>query len=108
MIVIAAVAIYGAAAGLWMRPPLRAVVFAAISVAGVQYAAIWLAHFALQRPGLSGVALAVQTYAGADIKGLVPTASTAAFAAALTAFIAALTQSSERRRRVRRVAAIEE
>ena len=108
MIAIAAVALYGAALGLSMRPALRAVVLAAASVAAAQYAAIWLSNYSLHRPGMDSLGLLLQTYAGSDPKDLVPTVSTAAFAATLTATISAVFQSGERRRRVRRVSVLED
>jgi len=108
MIVIVAVAIYGAVLGLSLRPAMRAVVISAASVAALQLGSIWLSVEISHRPGMAGVALAIQSVAGADAKDLVPTLSAAAFAAAFTAFISALTQSGEQRRRVRRVSAIDD
>jgi hypothetical protein len=108
MIVIVAVAIYGAALGLWMRPGARAVIFAAISIGAMQYAAICLARLLLDSPGMAKIAWMIESCAGDRARDVVPTASTAAFAAAISAFVAALTQSDERRRRLRSVAAIED
>jgi hypothetical protein len=108
MIVIAAVALYGAALGLSMRPALRAVVLAAASVAVAQYAAIWLSGYALHRPDMDSFGVLLQAYAGSDAKDLIPTVSSAAFAATLTATISAIFQSGERRRRVRRVSVLDD
>lgn len=108
MFVIVAVAIYGAALGLWMRPGARAVIFAALSIGAMQYAAIWLSRILLDAQGMAKIAWTIEAYAGSQARDVVPTASTAAFAAAVSAFVAALTQSDEQRRRLRRVAAIED
>ena len=108
MIMIVAVALYGAALGLSMRPAMRAVWIAALSVGVFQYIAIWLSQYLLHRPGMEGFAWMLQAYAGAEARDVVPTASAAAFAAALTAILAAITQSGERRRRNKRLAAIED
>jgi len=108
MIVIAAVALYGAALGLSMRPVMRAVILAAVSVGGAQYVAIWLSEYLLHRPGMEGFAWTLQAYAGAGVRDVVPTVSAAAFAAAFTAVIAAIAQSGEQRRRNKRLAAIED
>ncbi len=108
MIVIVAVALYGAALGLSMRPAMRAVILAALSVGVVQYIAIWLSHYVLHRPGMEGFAWTLQAYAGAEARDVVPTTSVAAFAAAIAAVIAAITQSGEQRRRNKRLAAIED
>jgi len=104
MDVIVAVALYGAAFGLLMRPASRAVLLAALSVGVVQFLAIWLSHYLLHRPGMEGFAWALQAFAGADVKDVVPTASAAAFAAILgAAVLAVITQSGERRRRNKRL-----
>ncbi len=108
MIVIVAVALYGAALGLSMRSAMRAVVLAGLSVGVAQFAAIWLSRYLLHRPGMEGLAWVLQAYAGAEARDVVPTASAAAFASAITAVIAAITQSGERRRRSKRLAAIED
>ncbi len=108
MFTIVATALYGALLGLSIRPAMRAVALAVASVAVVQYAVIWLAQLILHRSGMEGVAWTLQNYAGVDARDLVPTVSVAAFAAALAALITAVTQSSEQRRRGKRVAAIED
>lgn len=66
MIVIVAVALYGAALGLSLRPAIRAIVLAGLSVGVVQYFAIWLSGYLLHRPGMEGFAWVLQAYAGAD------------------------------------------
>ena len=108
MVVIVAVALYGAALGLSMRPAMRAVLLAALSVGVCQYVAIWLSHYVLHRPGMEGFAWTLQAYAGAEARDVVPTASVAAFAAAIATVIAAVTQSGEQRRRNKRLASIED
>ena len=108
MIVIVAVAIYGAALGLSTRPAMRAVILAALSVGVVQYLAIWLSGYLLHRQGMEGFAWTLQTYAGAEARDVVPTVSAAAFASAFTAVVAAVAQSGEQRRRNKRLAAIED
>ena len=108
MFTIVATALYGALLGLSIRPAMRAVALAAASVAALQYTVIWLAQLVLHRSGMEGLAWTLQNYAGVDARDLVPTVSAATFAAALTALIAAVTQSNEQRRRVKRVAAIED
>jgi hypothetical protein len=108
MFVIITVAIYGAILGMTTRPAARAVVFAAISVAAIQYSAIYLSHTVLRGPGVSGLAASIQFYAGDQARDVVPTASAAAFAAMIAAAISAMSRSGEARRRGRRVAAIED
>jgi hypothetical protein len=107
MIVIVTVAIYGAVLGLTTRPAVRAVVFAAISVAAAQYSAIYLGH-SMHGPSLNDLASAIQSYAGDQARDVAPNASAAAFAAALAAIISAMNRSGEARRRGRRVAAIKD
>jgi hypothetical protein len=99
MVVIVAVAIYGAALGLSMRPGMRAVIVAAASVGAAQYAAIWLSQAFMHSPGGEAVAMVVAAYAGSQPRDLAPTA----FAAALAAVIGGISQSGERRRRARRI-----
>jgi energy-converting hydrogenase Eha subunit B len=108
MIVLVGVAIYGAVLGLSIRPALRAILVAVVSVGAVQYSAIWLSHLLQASPGLAGVVATLQTYAGVDARNLAPLTLATALASAVSALFAAITQSSERRRRVRRLAAIEE
>jgi len=87
---------------------MRAVVLAALSVGVAQALAIWLSRYLLHRQGMEGLAWALQAYAGAEARDVVPTVAAATFAAAFTAVIAAVTQSGERRRRNKRLAAIED
>ena len=108
MFVIVAVALFGALLGLSMRPAPRAILVAAGSVAAFQCAAIGLSHLLLHRSGMEGLAWSVQRYAGSAARDLIPLASTAAFAAARAAIVAAATRSGEQRRRAKRVAAIPE
>jgi len=103
MVVIVAVAIYGAALGLSMRPGLRAVIVAAASVGAAQYGAIWLSRIFMHNPGVESIASTIAAYAGSEPRDLVPTAAVAAFAATLTAVIGGIAQSGEQRRRTRRV-----
>jgi hypothetical protein len=108
MFVIVAVAVYGALLGLSTRPAVRAVLVASLSVAAFQCVFIWVSHLLLHRSAMEDLALAIQAYAGSDAKDLIPTVSASAFAAALASALESMTQSSERRRRLRRVPAIED
>ena len=102
MIVIAAVALYGAALGLSVRPAIRAVLWAALSIGAAQYGAIWLSTQLLRQPGLEGAAGTLQAYAGSGARDLVPTVSTAVFAAMIAALASSITRSSARRHRLGR------
>ena len=108
MIVIAAAAIYGAWLGFSMKPGPRAVIYAIGSVAAIQYIAMASSPVLVRQPGLEGLAWTIQAYAGTRALDLAPTTSAAGFAAALTAILAAVTQSDEQRRRMRRISAIKE
>jgi hypothetical protein len=108
MIVITTVTIYGAVLGLTTRPAIRAVVFAALSVASMQYSAIFLSYYVLDGAGLGGLAVSIRSLVGGQARDVVPTALAAAFAAMLASFAAALNRTGEQRRRGRRVAAIED
>jgi hypothetical protein len=108
MIVLVGVAIYGAVLGLSIRPAVRAILVAVISVGAVQYGAIWLSHLLQTSPGLAGVAATLQAFAGVDARNLAPLTLATALSSAVSALFSAISQSSERRRRVRRLAAIED
>ena len=108
MIVLVGVAIYGAVLGLSIRPAVRAILVAVISVGAVQYGAIWLSHLFQTSPGMAGVVATLRTYAGVDARNLAPLTLATALSSAVAALFAAITQSSERRRRVRRLAAIKD
>ena len=108
MILIVSIVVYGAALGLLTRPAVRAVVVAVLSVGAAQYGAICLSRYLLRQPDTEAVAWVLRNYAGAEARDMIPTVLTAAFAATVAAFIAAMTQSSEQRRRVKRIAAIED
>jgi hypothetical protein len=107
MIVIVAVAVYGAWLGFSMRPGLRAVAYAAVTVAAAQYVALAFSPILARQPGLEAIAIGVQAYAGSRLVDLAPTVSAAAVAATLGAILAAVTRSDEKRRRTRRIAAID-
>jgi hypothetical protein len=108
MIVIAIVALYGAALGFSMRPAARAVLFAAISVAAMQYSAIYLDRRVFDGSGLSGLAQVIKAYAGQSAIDVAPTATTAAFAALVSALAAGVTRAGEQRRRGRRIALLDD
>jgi hypothetical protein len=108
MILIVSAAIYGAWLGLSMKPGIRSVLLAAFSVGVTQYAAIWLSYVLMNRTGSADLAMAVQSYAGAQTRDVIPPAMAAAFGSALTGSLSAILQSGEKRRRGRRVAAFED
>jgi hypothetical protein len=105
---IVAVVIYGAALGFLSGPSLRTIIIAAGSVGAAQCGAIWFSQAFERQPGLEALAWTVQAYAGSQAHDLVPTMTTAAFAAGVAAILAGLARAGEQRRRVRRVAAMDD
>ena len=108
MIVIAIVALYGAALGLSMRPAARAILFAAISVAAMQYSAICLDRRVFDGSSLNGVAQTIQAYAGQSAVDVAPTSTTAAVAALIAALVSGASRAGEARRRGRRIAILDD
>jgi hypothetical protein len=107
MVVIVAVAIYGAALGLSMRPGLRAVIVAAASVGAAQYGAIWFSQAFMRSPGVDSVAVIVASYAG-SYRDLAPDISVTSLAAAVASVVGGISQSGEQRRRTRRIGVMED
>jgi hypothetical protein len=108
MIVFVAVTIYGAALGLSTRPWLRAVVIASASVAAVQYSAIRLSGFVIDRADMADLASAVQGYVGSGARDLLPTVLAAGFAAGFAAFARSRIRPGEPRRRRKFAAVVED
>jgi hypothetical protein len=108
MIVFVALTIYGAALGLSTRPWMRAVVIASVSVGAVQYSAIRLSGFVIDRSDMADLASTVQGYVGSGARDLLPTVLAAGFAAGFAAFVRSMFRPGEPRRRPKFSAVVED